>query len=124
MTGREVRHRDPREHLATELSYLRSLVREAGDAFILKTEGRIEAIVDALGGMDLEPVRDDVASWLRKLRRVNFKPSRGRIKDLRRMDLLVDLLEEVLQQGESDDPSPRRRRGSSPGVTGNGENRP
>lgn len=122
MTGRKVGKGDQKDHLLAELSYLRSIVREAGDAFILGTEGRIESIVAALDEMDLDPVKHDVASWLRKLRHLNFKPSKGRVKDLRKMDQLVDGLEEVLMQGETDPPP--RRRGSHAGTIGNGGTRP
>jgi hypothetical protein len=84
--------------LFEELRTLRQTVREAGEGFILRKEGEIEALLSYLQEMRPAQVEKFGKSWLRESRDLSIKPTKGRIKDLRRLDaLLEDLLSRVIE---------------------------
>lgn len=86
-----------RQTLVEELRSLRQTVREAGEGFILRKEGEIEALLSYLLEMPPSQVEKFGRSWLRESRDLSIKPTKGRIKDLRRIDtLLDDLLNRVI----------------------------
>ena len=87
-----------RQTLFEELRTLRQTVREVGEAFILRKEGEIEALLSYLLEMRPAQVEKFGRSWLRESRDLSIKPTKGRIKDLRRIDaLLEDLLSHVIE---------------------------
>lgn len=87
-----------RQALVEELRTLRQTVREAGEGFILRKEGEIEALLSYLQEMRPAQVEKFGKSWLRESRDLSIKPTKGRIKDLRRLDtLLDDLLNRVIE---------------------------
>lgn len=87
-----------RQTLFGELRSLRQTVREAGEGFILRKEGEIEALLSYLVGMNPTQVEKFGRTWLRESRDLSIKPTKGRIKDLRRIDdLLGDLLNRVIE---------------------------
>lgn len=87
-----------RQALFDELRTLRQTVREAGEGFILRKEGEIEALLSYLLEMHPTQVEKFGRSWLRESRDLSIKPTKGRIKDLRRLDaLLEDLLSRVIE---------------------------
>ena len=87
-----------RQALVEELRTLRQTVREAGEGFILRKEGEIEALLSYLLEMRPAQVEKFGKSWLRESRDLSIKPTKGRIKDLRRLDaLLEDLLSRVIE---------------------------
>lgn len=87
-----------RQTLFEELRSLRQTVREAGEAFILRKEGEIESLLNYLLEMHPALVEKFGRSWLREYRDLSIKPTKGRIKDLRRIDaLLEDLLSHVIE---------------------------
>ena len=87
-----------RQALVEELRTLRQTMREAGEAFILRKEGEIEALLGYLLEMHPAQVEKFGRSWLRESRDLSIKPTKGRIKDLRRLDaLLEDLLNRVIE---------------------------
>jgi hypothetical protein len=102
-----------RQTLVEELRTLRQTVREAGEGFILRKEGEIEALLSYLQEMRPSQVEKFGKSWLRESRELSIKPTKGRIKDLRRIDsLLDDLLSCVI---EVDVPAQKvRARGKKP----------
>jgi hypothetical protein len=86
-----------RQTLLGELRTLRQTVREAGEGFILRKEGEIEALLSYL--LEMRPAQVEIfgKAWLRESRDLSIKPTKGRIKDLRRIDaLLEDLLNHVI----------------------------
>ena len=96
-----------RETIFEELRTLRQTVREVGEAFILRKEGEIEALLNYLLEMRPAQVEKFGRSWLRESRELSIKPTKGRIKDLRRLDaLLEDLLSNVI---EADAPAKKSR---------------
>ncbi len=87
-----------RQTLFEELRSFRQTVREAGEGFILRKEGEIEALLSYLLEMRPAQVEKFGRSWLRESRDLSIKPTKGRIKDLRRIDaLLEDLLSHVIE---------------------------
>lgn len=87
-----------RQTLFEELRSLRQTVREVGESFILRKEGEIEALLNHLLEMRPAQVGKFGRSWLRESRDLSLKPTKGRIKDLRRIDaLLKDLLIHVIE---------------------------
>ena len=87
-----------RQTLFEELRSLRQTVREVGESFILRKEGEIEALLNYLLEMRPAQVEKFGRSWLRESRDLSLKPTKGRIKDLRRLDaLLEDLLSHVIE---------------------------
>lgn len=87
-----------RQTLFEELRTLRQTVREVGEGFILRKEGEIEALLSYLLEMPPAQVEKFGRSWLRESRDLSIKPTKGRIKDLRRLDaLLEDLLSRVIE---------------------------
>ncbi|MGC8762588.1 MAG: hypothetical protein ACP5VN_02975 [Acidobacteriota bacterium] len=87
--------------LAREVERARGLVREVGEAVSARLEGRAAALFQALTGEGLpEPPVLPPAERLRRLRRaaaaLKVKPSKGRVKDLARLEAFLEALEEVL----------------------------
>jgi hypothetical protein len=102
----------PREELVRELKHLRTVIREAGEAFILRKEGEIEALIAGLAGVPAARVRREGPSWLRSIRSHGAKPEKGRLRDLRGLSKLMDgLADEVLaaQTPKTQPPAARTR---------------
>ena len=87
--------------LAREVERARGLVREVGEAVCARLEGRAAALVQVLTGEGLPeaPVLPP-AERLKRLRRIaaglRVKPPKGRVKDLARLESLLEVLEEAL----------------------------
>jgi hypothetical protein len=82
------------EDLSQELKHLRTLVREAGEQFIMRQEGEIETIISHLENIPPGVLRKEGAAWLLNLRQLKLKPAKGRIKDLKVVHDLVEVLTE------------------------------
>lgn len=96
-----------RQTLFDELRSFRQTVREAGESFILRKEGEIEALLNYLLEMRPAQVEKFGRSWLRESRELSIKPTKGRIKDLRRINaFLEDLLSHA---SEVDTPAKKSR---------------
>jgi hypothetical protein len=78
-----------------ELKMLRSLVRETAEGFILRKEGEIESLLAYLNTLTPAKLKAVSTPWLRDLRELKLKPAKGRGKDLKRID---SLLEELFNQ--------------------------
>ncbi len=83
-----------KEELSRELRHLRALVREVGESFILRREGEIEALIDQLATVPPAMLRSEAAEWLRELHSLKLKPAKGRTKDLKGLDTLIEELAE------------------------------
>ncbi|HEY6006975.1 MAG TPA: hypothetical protein VIU40_01530 [Geobacteraceae bacterium] len=84
------------EELGHELRHLRALVREVGESFILRREGEIEALIGHLANVPPVVLRSEAATWLRALRGLKVKPDKGRTKDLKGIDALIEELTECV----------------------------
>ena len=91
------------EELVCELKLLRTLVREVGESFILRSEGEIEAVLSHIESLPRRSVRREAPQMLRDLHRLNLKPRKGRFKDLKEIHRLVEEFMETLVelQGEA-----------------------
>lgn len=86
-----------REELVQELKYLRAAVRDVGEQFILRREGEIETIISHLAAVPPARLRDEAPAMLHEIRSLRLKPAKGRLKDLKGLDALIeDLAERVI----------------------------
>lgn len=92
---------EARNELVNELKYLRSLVRDVGEGYIMRKEGEIETLLGYLESLPPRAVRLASRGWLRELRNLPVKPEKGRLKDLKRIDtLLEEFLDSVIDLHE------------------------
>ncbi len=85
LTGQAVR-----EELVSELKHLRATVREVGENFILRREGEIETIIGLLATIPAAPLKKEGPDWLHEIREAKLKPAKGRLKDLKELDALIE----------------------------------
>jgi len=81
-----------REELVQELKHLRSLVREIGEQFILRREGEIETIISNLAAVPANKLRTEASGFLHEIRSLRLKPEKGRLKDLKGLDGMIEEL--------------------------------
>lgn len=81
-----------REELVRELKHLRAAVREVGENFILRREGEIETIIGLLATITAAPLKKEAPGWLHEIRELKLKPAKGRLKDLKGLDVLIEEL--------------------------------
>jgi hypothetical protein len=95
-----------RNELKDGIENLRTLLRESTNAFVVHTEAEIVALSEAV--RDLPKPEDDSKPAHRQeklmeemqalVAELNIKPEKGRLKDLRRLQDLLDELNKLLQQ--------------------------
>lgn len=101
------------EELIAELKALRTAVRDVTEAYLLAKEGEIEALLDYL--LKLSPGRQRKLSrfWLRDIRALSPKPGKGRLKDMKRIDrLLQELLDHLIEVDQDRTAKTVRQRGA------------
>jgi len=84
--------REVREELAREFRHLRVLAREIGENFILRQEGEIETAISNLDGLSPRKLRAVAPALIQELRKLKVKPAKGRFKDLKELNRLIDEL--------------------------------
>ncbi len=94
-----------REELIRELKHLREVVRDAGESFILRREGEIETILSHLETLPSGTIRGEAPAWLSEIHGLKTKPAKGRLKDLKEIDKLIEAL-----AGQVVDAQDRRKR--------------
>lgn len=88
---------DMREDFIRELKHLRTLVREIGEQFILRREGEVETIISHLEGVPTKIIKDQASDWLHEIKTLKLKPAKGRMRDLKGIDALIeDLTEQII----------------------------
>ena len=78
------------EELVGELRHLRAAVREVGESFILRREGEIETLISHLAAVPTALLKRESSAWLREIRDLKLKPAKGRVKDLKGIDGLIE----------------------------------
>ena len=78
-----------REELVAQLKYIRALVRETGELFILRHEGEIEHIVGSLESLPDGKLRTLGQQLHGELHKLKVKPEKGRLKDLKLLNKLI-----------------------------------
>jgi hypothetical protein len=81
---------EAREELAREFKHLRVLVREIGENFILRQEGEIETAISNLEVLPAGKLRAVAPALIQELRKLKVKPAKGRFKDLKELNRLID----------------------------------
>lgn len=89
------------EALEAELGRLRALVREVGEAYVTNLEAEVVQIQTDLASSVGDLSRDEpLIRMLEEIRDLRVKPAKGRMKDLKRIDALIDRLEGILRDVE------------------------
>jgi hypothetical protein len=89
------------EALEAELGRLRVLVREVGEAYITNLEAEVVQIQSDLASVAGDLRTDEpVVRMIEEIRTLRVKPGKGRMKDVKRMDALIDRLEGILRDVE------------------------
>lgn len=84
--------------VSLELLKLRPVVREVGTAFLDRLDGDLAGLALSLGGENLHgespalPRPPILSAMLANIRAVKVKPRKGRVKDLRRIEALLESL--------------------------------
>ncbi len=78
------------EELVGELRHLRGAIREVGGNFVLRSEGEIETVISQLETIPTVLLKRESGSWLHEIRDLKLKPSKGRLRDLKGIDRLID----------------------------------
>jgi len=95
MTGPRKNHVDPvTEELMRELKHMRVVLREAGEAFILRREGEVETLLGHLEALPAGRRKKEAPCWLQVLKSLKLKPEKGRMKDLRSIAALIEVVTE------------------------------
>lgn len=92
-----------REEMVQELKHLRGTVREIGENFILRREGEIETIIGLLATIPAVPLKKEAPEWLHEIRSLKLKPGKGRLKDLKGLDLLCEALADLIMTAQDSD---------------------
>ena len=82
---------DCRKSLQVELRRIRSLVKEIAANYAAKLESRAEATARVLDEIELDP-KEDFRRLIKNVRDLTVKPNKGRRKDLRQLEELIDKL--------------------------------
>lgn len=94
--------------MATEFRQLRNIIREVGEALIIRKESEVEALVEVLETLSTAELRTLSPEWLRQIKQLKVKPAKGRMKDLKQ---IVHLMEEFQEKAEElREPANRQRR--------------
>jgi len=78
--------------LVTEFKHLRVLVREIGENFILRQEGEIATAISHLETLPPGKLRAVAPALIEDLRKLKVKPAKGRFKDLKELNRLIEEL--------------------------------
>jgi hypothetical protein len=97
------------DELVRELKHLREVVREVGERFILRREGEIETILSHLDSVPSGILRGEAPEWLDELHGLKVRPAKGRLKDLKGIDELIEKLAEQVVSAQ--DKRKRKARG-------------
>lgn len=76
--------------LVREFKHLRILVREVGENFILRREGEIETAISGLEALPPGKLRAVAPALIEGLRTLKVKPAKGRFKDVKELNRLIE----------------------------------
>ncbi len=98
--SKKSRHEELQLQLVSELKSLRAAVRETAGGFILCKESEIETMLDYLLKIPPGKLKTVARSWIRETRALKIKPAKGRIKDLKKIDTLLNELHNYAIEAE------------------------
>jgi len=105
--------------LSSELKALRISVRESAESFMLCKEGEIENLLDSLMKLSPRKLKSAALLWMRELRDLKLKPQKGRIKDLKKLDNILESLANHLIEIEESEPVKTTPRAKKPAAKKN-----
>jgi hypothetical protein len=105
MKGKKAPDQNERQELARELGILRARVDENARQYSLGLKARIDEILHTLVTPVPEPGHvlpepRQVEKFLQKMKRLKDKPQKGRAKDLKRIQDIVDSLTAAVLSGD------------------------
>lgn len=106
--------KDPRQELFHALKSLREDLREVTEGFLFRMEGEIEDLCSCLQKMPAAGLHEITPPLLRKTRELKLKPAKGRLKDLKRIDALLESLLDSVAAVDDQESKPRVRRKKAP----------
>ncbi|MFH0792522.1 MAG: hypothetical protein V2A74_00655 [bacterium] len=88
------------QHAVLELRHLRSLLKEIAQHYLAAREGELEQIIEQVQSNELdEGEREKLADFvLHEIERIDLKPRKGRLKDIRRLDRCLKVLNQKLNE--------------------------
>jgi hypothetical protein len=92
--------------LVAELRHLRAAVRDAGESFILRAEGEIETVISNLAAVPTPLLKGRSPGWLHEIRALKLKPAKGRLKDLKVIDRLIEELASHVMEAQEGKKAP------------------
>jgi hypothetical protein len=92
VNGNQKKREELMTELVSELRFLRKLIHEVGEGFIIRKESEVEALVEHLATLSSTELRTVSPDWLRRIRHLKVKPAKGRLKDLKHIDLIIEEL--------------------------------
>ena len=98
---KRLRKGDPVAEAAEELQHLRAVAREAHRHTLARIEGEIVRVLRCVSenGNDSAHERcDDVRRIVKELKKFDIRAEKGRSKDLRRLDWLVNHLASIVDE--------------------------
>lgn len=95
MTKR-VSSREDQDAIVLELSYIRTILKDISEALVLRVEGEISTVLSYLAAMNPKDRKKIVSIWQKELRGSTFKPAKGRLKDLKKIDRLMESLLDLI----------------------------
>lgn len=104
------RHELLQHELVNELKALRKTIREVAEGFILCKEGEIETLLDYLLKMPPGRLKAVARPWIRETHALKLKPAKGRIKDLKKIDKLLDDLCNFVIESDEKEQKPKTAR--------------
>ncbi len=96
--ARKVSRQDVGRQVAQELLKLRPILKEAGAALLDRLDGELAGLTLALDGQDVAgerpvlPRASVLCSMFADIKALKLKPRKGRVKDLRRIEALLESL--------------------------------
>lgn len=84
--------------MTNEFRYLRNIIRGVGEAFVIRRESEVEELVDVLDTLPSDDLRSLAPKWLHQLRQLKVKPTKGRLKDLKQIDLILEEFSNVVAE--------------------------
>ncbi len=107
------------EELSEQLKHLRRLVREVGESFILRREGEIETLLAYFEALPQAKLKSQCPAWLRQISHLKLKPNKGRLKDLKGIDKIIDdLLDGVIAAQEPSKKIAKKKHGAKAAKAG------
>ncbi|MBI4180032.1 hypothetical protein HY522_11490 [bacterium] len=103
---------DKLKAVVVEIRRVRTLFKEIASTYVSKMESRVLDLIQQVESLSANPERMErqVPLMLKCVRDLSVKPAKGRRKDLKKLELLLDELGALAEESQ---PAPRAKAGHS-----------